>query len=710
MVAETVSRNGRWVARTLPAHGFQVSRRLTSRGLFAGVTVGNDFGRVMSYCLGIDIGTSVTAASLCRVSDGVVAPQESVSLGAGSTTAPSAVFLGEDGLVLVGDAAHRRAATAPDRVLRGCTRRVGDPVAMMVGDDDITGEEVYAVIARWAVDTVTEREGCAPDSVVLTHPPEWKGHRTALVREALAAVGLPEAVLITEPEAAAVHHDIQDPAPVGEAVAVYDLGGTGFGAALLRKKAEGAFELVGESVGIERLGGADIDQLVFERAVESLGQNLGDLDPDDPGTAAAVARLRQDCREAKEALSFDSETTISAPLPGAQQVRLMRSELEAMVAPLVGQTVHALRQVMAEAGSQGVRCIDLVGGSSRIPLVAQLLSQEFGLPVHIAANPMTTAAAGAARWGAAERAPVPVAEEEVPSIVSVPADAGALRDGTAPGPSPRWGASAAVATRPRSRRGVVVAAVGVGVAAITAISAVWGTPLGPPENAATAGSETVSGGLGAGADLGNGVVAEGGTAGAASDPAAPGVDAPEAGTPPGTAASATAAGTVLGMGLGSTGVGSSPTGAEPGGPTTATSSRSDEQTASDSGTADSQTSGPEADGPQSSSPSGSAPTTPDPQPGPTGPQPTQPTSPGADPGPSPSPSPSPAPPPVSEPDPPVVPADPTPSVVEPDPPVDEPPVEEPPPADSGVEPSPADPAPSVPPATGEPDPSGAVTD
>lgn len=433
------------------------------------------------YSLGIDVGASYASASLCRLDDGGEGPPESVDLGWGAAAAPSAVYIGEDGAVLIGEAAHRRATASPERVLRGCTRRVGDSVPMMVGDDDISGEDVYAMLVAWVVDTVTGREGAAPDRIVLTHPADWRGHRTSLVRHALASAGLADVQLMSEHEAAAAHLDQHDPVAVGSVVATYDFGGTRFGAALMKKNEHGTFEQLSRIVEPELLGGADVDQLVFAEVAAHLGDSMQAISQDDPGSMASLARLRQDCREVKETLSSDSEATIAASMPGAQQVRLTRAEFEDIISPLVTRTVQALRALMDNAVPVTVQFIGLAGGSSRIPLVAQQLSAEFGLPIRIATDPSATAAAGAARAGAVA---IAAAQATADASLEAVGDATHVARHAATAPGVPWARPALTSSRrSKGRKGIVVA-LGSTAAAVAAISSVWGSPWGTPEKVA----------------------------------------------------------------------------------------------------------------------------------------------------------------------------------------------------------------------------------
>ncbi len=372
----------------------------------------------MTYVLAVDVGTSFTAAAVVRFNQGVPPVPECLPLGLRGSAVPSVVYYPEQGPVLVGEAAERRGLATPERVVREFKRRIGDAVPLSLGTLSVRPEEVFATVARWVADRAAEREGAAPSDIILTHPAAWGSHRTSAVREALAAKGLHDVTLLTEPEAAALHYASQVRVEEGSTIAVYDLGGGTFDTAVLTKAGDDRFEAVGRPEGIDDLGGADFDAAVFRYVAEHTGGALADLDPADPDVLAALSRLRRECVEAKEALSSDSEATIPVLLPGyQQQVRLVRSEFEALIEEPVRETVDALEESLAQLklASGDLTAVLLIGGSSRIPLVAELISEQLDRPIAVDADPKSSICLGAAvsavlSRAAAERAAAPVSE------------------------------------------------------------------------------------------------------------------------------------------------------------------------------------------------------------------------------------------------------------------------------------------------------------
>jgi actin-like ATPase involved in cell morphogenesis len=355
----------------------------------------------MSYRLGIDVGTTYTAAAVSRSSGQGWSDPESVTLGTRGASVASVLYIAEDGSVVVGEAAERRAVTDPDRVVRQFKRRIGDRTPIYAGGRGWAPEDLSARLVRWVVDRVAEREGGSADAIAITHPASWGPHKKDLFAGALGAQGL-TVTFLAEPQAAALSYAASERVANGSTIAVYDLGGGTFDAAVVHK-ADGAgpsgFGLLGRPEGLERLGGIDFDQVVFDHVRDGLPEAFAQLDDTDPAVLSAVAQIRRECTEAKEALSSDTEVSIPVMLPNSRgSVRLHRSEFEGLIYPQVEDTVTALRRAVQSAGlaPEQLTAVLLVGGSSRIPLVGQLVSEQLGRPVAVDADPKNAIAKGAA--------------------------------------------------------------------------------------------------------------------------------------------------------------------------------------------------------------------------------------------------------------------------------------------------------------------------
>jgi actin-like ATPase involved in cell morphogenesis len=416
----------------------------------------------VAYVLGIDLGTTFTAAAVGRP-DGRV---EIAALGDRAASVPTVVVLRSDGEILVGEAAERRSLSEPGRTAREFKRRLGDPVPLVIGGTPYGAESLMAYVLAFVVAKVAEREGGPPDRVVVTHPASWTAFRKDLLEQAVHQSGLSEVTYLPEPEAAAVEYANLERLEPGQVVAVYDFGGGTFDAAVLRVTTSG-FDLLGRPEGLERLGGIDLDQAVLVHVNQALGGLVESADRADPAVAPALARLRDECTKAKEALSADTDALVPIALPGLQtEVRITRSELESMVRPRIAETVAALERAVTSAGlvMDDVARILLVGGTSRIPLIAQLLRESTGRPVVLDANPKHVVAMGAARIAASAWAAAPVpAPAPLPSAV--------LAAAPLPPPVPTTKAPSGLLGR---RRVAVAAAVAVAVLLVGGLAVALG--------------------------------------------------------------------------------------------------------------------------------------------------------------------------------------------------------------------------------------------
>ncbi|AYF77584.1 hypothetical protein D7D52_31465 [Nocardia yunnanensis] len=271
--------------------------------------------------------------------------------------------------------------------------RVGDPVDIRTHDGSAVraADLVAAAIGR-AMD-----EAGRPATVVACYPAWWSQHTVEMQRAALAEAGLDTVALVPEPAAAMrwlreVHESSHD-----GAMAVYDLGATGLTVSIARTGALSG--LLGEPVRTTAVAGSEFDLLTMRYV---LGHAVGDkdFDPFDPAVEQELAALRIRCRIAKETLSTNTATAVPVRLPdlGHLDVRLVRDDIEDLLrGPLLGST-DLVREALRRAGVT-IGELDgflLTGGGASIPLVTELLSTEFGIPVAAAADPAHLSAHGAA--------------------------------------------------------------------------------------------------------------------------------------------------------------------------------------------------------------------------------------------------------------------------------------------------------------------------
>jgi actin-like ATPase involved in cell morphogenesis len=348
----------------------------------------------LSYRLGVDLGTTFTAAA--SVTDGD--PPIMVGLGNRSLQIPSVLFMQADGNTLVGEPAERRGLEDPSGVVREFKRRLGDPIPILVAGASYSAESLTARLLRWVVSTAAERMGGPAESVMITYPANWGPFKLGLLGQAAAMAGIDHELRCTEPEAAAAQYAAHAQVAVGDRLAVYDLGGGTFDVCVLEKTDRG-FVLLGSPGGLEHLGGVDFDEAVFRHVLASVDQRV-ELDPEDPSVDVALGRLRRECVDAKEALSSDTDVAVPVALPGlTTTVRMTRTELEAMIRPAVLESVAAIRRTMKSASVEpgDLSTIILVGGSSRIPMVGEILQTTLGVRTALDLHPKHDVALGAAR-------------------------------------------------------------------------------------------------------------------------------------------------------------------------------------------------------------------------------------------------------------------------------------------------------------------------
>lgn len=355
----------------------------------------------MVYAVGIDVGSACTTAAIVRL-DG--ASSRNVCRTGVAAAEPTVVFVDEDGELLIGRDAEQRGVNCPQRVIRDFTSRIGDGVPVAVDSWSERPEAIFAAVVRSIIDGIVQREGGRPAAIAVSHPADWGPYKRALVADALNDAELPDVFLVTEPRAAATHAAELADVELGKVV-LYDLGAASFDATVLTR-AGSTFEPIGSPKSLDWLGGGDFDQSVFSLVTRNAG--LKKLNSADRESVGALGRLRRNCIDAKEALSMDTETTIPVVLPHLRtRVRLVRSEFEELIRDAVEDTIDATNQTIASAGLDvdDIDAFVLVGGSSRIPLVTQLISAEFSRPVIIDVNPELSTALGAARMALAQSQP-----------------------------------------------------------------------------------------------------------------------------------------------------------------------------------------------------------------------------------------------------------------------------------------------------------------
>ena len=348
-----------------------------------------------SWILAIDFGTSYTVAA-ARLGE---RPPEIIDL-AGERRMPSVVLVAADGQIVVGRTADDLSVTHPESTLRALKNRLGEQTPAILGGRPHQVVTLVAALLREVYDEVVLQIGEPPQEIRLTHPATWNQPRINRLVEACAKAGLPNPVLVPEPVAAALSFAADVGIEPGRPIVVYDLGGGTFDSAVVVAR-DGGFAVVGRPGGDQHIGGELFDEMLVNHIGSMIDPAAWDAIQvgGDPLWQQVGAALRNEARKAKEALSSHPYVSVLVPLPsGLSQVRITRDELQQMIRPYIVETIETLRRCIAEAGvrPEELAGISLVGGSSRSPIIAEMVGEAFPMvPISRRGDPKATVAAGA---------------------------------------------------------------------------------------------------------------------------------------------------------------------------------------------------------------------------------------------------------------------------------------------------------------------------
>jgi molecular chaperone DnaK len=348
----------------------------------------------MARAVGIDLGTTNSVVSVLEGGEPVV-----IANAEGSRTTPSVVAFAKNGEVLVGEVAKRQAVTNVDRTIRSVKRHMGTNWTTDIDDKKYTSQEISA---RTLMKLKRDAEAYLGESVtdaVITVPAYFSDAQRQATKEAGEIAGLNVLRIINEPTSAALAYGL-DKGDQEQTILVFDLGGGTFDVSLL-EIGDGVVEVKATS-GDNNLGGDDWDNAVVDWMVTSFKNAHGvDLSKD----KMAMQRLREAAEKAKIELSSSTQTSINLPYITASadgplhlEESLSRAQFESMTSDLLDRTKAPFKAVLKDAGID-ISKIDqvvLVGGSTRMPAVAELVKSETGKEANKSVNPDEVVAIGAA--------------------------------------------------------------------------------------------------------------------------------------------------------------------------------------------------------------------------------------------------------------------------------------------------------------------------
>ena len=348
----------------------------------------------MAKAVGIDLGTTNSVVSVLEAGEPVVIPNAE-----GGRTTPSVVGFAKNGEVLVGEVAKRQAITNPDRTIRSVKRHMGTSWTVDIDGKAYTAQEISARILGKLKRDAEAYLGDTVSQAVVTVPAYFDDAQRTATKEAGQIAGLEVLRIINEPTAAALAYGL-DKEDKERTVLVFDLGGGTFDVSVL-EIAEGVFEVKSTS-GNTHLGGDDWDQKVIDWLVKSFKDTEGvDLSKD----KMAAQRLKEGAEKAKVELSSVQETQINLPFitataegPKHLDVKLTRAKFNELTSDLVEQCRGPFEAAIKDAGlkTSDIDHVVLVGGSTRMPAIQDLVQSLSGKEPHKGVNPDEVVAVGAA--------------------------------------------------------------------------------------------------------------------------------------------------------------------------------------------------------------------------------------------------------------------------------------------------------------------------
>ena len=348
----------------------------------------------MPKAVGIDLGTTNSVVSVLEAGEPVVIPNAE-----GGRTTPSVVGFAKNGEVLVGEVAKRQAITNPDRTIRSVKRQMGTNWTLDIDGKAYTPQEISARILAKLKRDAESYLGDTVNQAVITVPAYFDDAQRTATKEAGQIAGLEVLRIINEPTAAALAYGL-DKEGQEQTVLVFDLGGGTFDVSIL-EIGEGVFEVKSTS-GNTHLGGDDWDQRVIDWLVKSFKDTEGvDLSAD----KMALQRLKEAAEKAKIELSSVQETNVNLPFitatsdgPKHLDFKLTRSKFQELTHDLTDACKGPFEQAIKDAGlsKNEIHHVILVGGSTRMPAIQELVQSLTGKEPHKGVNPDEVVAVGAA--------------------------------------------------------------------------------------------------------------------------------------------------------------------------------------------------------------------------------------------------------------------------------------------------------------------------
>ncbi len=351
----------------------------------------------MGKIIGIDLGTTNSCVSVMEGGEAVVIPNAE-----GNRTTPSVVAFSKNGERLIGQIAKRQAVTNPDNTVISIKRKMGTNEKVKIEGDEFSPQEISAMILQKLKADAENYLGTTVTQAVITVPAYFSDSQRQATKDAGKIAGLEVLRIINEPTAAALAYGM-DKEDQDQKIMIYDLGGGTFDVSIL-DIGDGVFEVLSTN-GNTHLGGDDFDEAIINFLVSEFKKSDGiDLKAD----KMAMQRLKEAAEKAKIELSGMQQTQINLPFitadsagPKHLDITLTRAKFEELIGKLVEDTRVPVEQAMKDAGitANEIHKVLLVGGSTRVPLVQEMVKKITGKEPDKGINPDECVAIGAAIQG-----------------------------------------------------------------------------------------------------------------------------------------------------------------------------------------------------------------------------------------------------------------------------------------------------------------------
>lgn len=351
----------------------------------------------MGKIIGIDLGTTNSCVSVMEGGDPVVIPNSE-----GNRTTPSVVAFSKNGERLVGQIAKRQAVTNPDNTVISIKRKMGTNEKVKIEGDEFSPQEISAMILQKLKSDAENYLGTKVTQAVITVPAYFSDSQRQATKDAGRIAGLEVLRIINEPTAAALAYGMDKEAQ-DQKIMIYDLGGGTFDVSIL-EIGDGVFEVLSTN-GNTHLGGDDFDNSIIDYLVDEFKKSNGiDLKAD----KMAMQRLKEAAEKAKIELSGVQQTQINLPFitadstgPKHLDITLTRAKFEELIHDLVENTRIPVEQAMKDAGinASDLHKVLLVGGSTRVPAVQEMVKRITGKDADKGINPDECVAIGAGIQG-----------------------------------------------------------------------------------------------------------------------------------------------------------------------------------------------------------------------------------------------------------------------------------------------------------------------